>query len=88
MVAVARMQRTQIYLQPELSAALDRLARERRTSRAELIRLAARRLLEQEGVEEEDPIMGIVGLMHGGPGNVSEEHDRYLAELTLRDMHP
>ncbi|MBI4319213.1 MAG: ribbon-helix-helix protein, CopG family [Chloroflexi bacterium] len=29
-----RMRRTQVYLDPELSSALDRLARERRTSRA------------------------------------------------------
>jgi metal-responsive CopG/Arc/MetJ family transcriptional regulator len=84
---VSRMQRTQIYLQLELSAALDRLARERRTSRAALIRLAARRFVEQEEAEEEDSIMGVMGLGHGGPGNISEEHDRYLAELTLRDMH-
>lgn len=75
-----RMQRTQIYLQPELSAALDRLARQRRTSRANLIRLAARRLVEQEQLGEADPILGVIGLGDSGPGRVSEEHDRILAE--------
>lgn len=42
------MRRTQIYLPPELSAALDRLARKHRTSKANLLRLAARRFVEQE----------------------------------------
>jgi metal-responsive CopG/Arc/MetJ family transcriptional regulator len=74
------MQRTQIYLEPELAEALDRLARRRGTSRGALIRLAARRLLSDEQPAEDDPILGIIGLGHGGPGRVSEEHDRVLAE--------
>lgn len=81
---MARMQRTQIYLDHDLSTALDRLARKRGTTRAGLIRLAARRYLEQEGSGEEDPIWGIVGLGSGGDGRVSEEHDRSLADLQLR----
>ena len=79
-----RMRRTQIYLQPELSAALERLARRRGTSKAELIRLAAQRLLEEEQPDQEDPIVGIIGLADAGPGRVSLEHDRVLAELSLR----
>jgi metal-responsive CopG/Arc/MetJ family transcriptional regulator len=39
-----QMQRTQVYLEPEVIAGLDRLARDRRASRSELIRLAVRRL--------------------------------------------
>ena len=38
---VPRVQRTQIYLESELSAELDRPARQRGTSRAHFIRLAA-----------------------------------------------
>ncbi|MBI4493882.1 MAG: ribbon-helix-helix protein, CopG family [Chloroflexi bacterium] len=80
-----RMRRTQIYLPSDLSAALDHLARQRGTSRANLLRLAARRLLEQEQAgEEEDPIFGIIGLGDAGPGRVSEEHDRVLAEHRLK----
>ena len=29
---------------------------------------------------EDDPILGIIGLGHGGSSRVSEEHDRVLAE--------
>ena len=74
-----RMQRTQIYLPAELSAALDRLARRRGTSRADLLRLAARRLLADEQASADDPILGIIGLGNAGPGRVSEQHDRVLA---------
>lgn len=72
------MRRTQIYLDPDLSEALDDLARKRGTSRAALIRLAARRFIQAEGLAE-DPIFGLVGLARGGPGRASEEHDRILA---------
>lgn len=80
---MGRMRRTQVYLQPELSAALDRLAQQRGTSRADLIRLAARRLLEQEQPAEGDPILEIVALGDAGPGRTSEEHDRILAQQSL-----
>jgi hypothetical protein len=77
---VARMLRTQIYLEPELSMALARLARQRGTSKAELIRLAAHRFLEAEGAEGEDPLLGLIGIGKAKPGRVSEEHDRVLTE--------
>jgi Ribbon-helix-helix protein, copG family len=80
---VARMQRTQIYLDPEMSAALGRLARKRRTTKAGLIRLATRRLLEQEDVGEEDPILGIIGLGDSGQSNLSLDHDEALTEYEL-----
>lgn len=80
---MARMLRTQIFLEPDLTAALDRLARRRGTSRANLIRLAARRLLQQEQGEDTDPILGLIGLGNGGPGRTSIEHDRVLAEESL-----
>lgn len=78
-----RMRRTQIYLQPDLSAALDRLARERGTSRAALIRLAARRFVDQEQEGAEDPILELIGIGRGGPGRVSEEHDQFLVRQSL-----
>ena len=43
-----RMQRTQIYLEPNLNDALNKLARRKGISKAHLLRLAARRLLEDE----------------------------------------
>ena len=85
-----RMRRTQIYLEPDLNEALDRLARQRGTSKANLLRLAARRFLDQEqvGKQTEDPILGLIGLGNAGPSRVSEEHDRVLAEHSLSKPAP
>ena len=54
---MTRMRRTQIYLEPDLTEALDQVARRRGTSKANLLRLSARRFLEQEQVDRqtEDP---------------------------------
>lgn len=83
------MHRTQIYLDRDLNVALDRLARRRGTSKANLLRLAARRLLDEEqGGGEEDPILGIFGLGSSGFGNTSVEHDRVLAEYALGSRQP
>ena len=84
---VERLRRTQIYLPVALSAALDRLARQRGTSRAELLRQAARELLDRESTADEDPILGVIGIGNAGPDAVSEEHDRFLARLTSMDEH-
>jgi len=72
------MRRTQIYLEPELAEALDRVARRRGISRASVIREAARQLVAAERPIEEDPIFGIIGIASGGPSDVSERHDDYL----------
>ena len=77
-----RMQRTQIYLEPELASSLDRLAEQRGTSRAEIIRQAARTFVrDEEG--RYGSILELAGLGHGGPGDVSERHDDYLVETKL-----
>jgi hypothetical protein len=76
-----RLCRTQIYLPAQLTAELDRLARCRGTSRAELIRQAAREFLAREGPSVDDPILGVIGLGNAGPGNAAEEHDRFLVSL-------
>jgi metal-responsive CopG/Arc/MetJ family transcriptional regulator len=83
---VARMQRTQIYLEPELAQSLDRLAGQRGTSRAELIREAARQLPAQQETPEEDSILGLIGIGRSGRSDVSERHDDYLIEDTLDEM--
>ena len=74
------MHRTQIYLDPELADALDRVARRRGTTRAEVIRQAARRCLAQEGLAGDDPIADIIGLGTSSGGRTSENHDRMLAD--------
>jgi metal-responsive CopG/Arc/MetJ family transcriptional regulator len=80
--AAPRMRRTQIYLPPDLSDALDSLARKRGTSRAEVIREAAERLVQEEAPPERDPILDIIGMVQGGEeeGDVARQHDRYLVE--------
>jgi predicted transcriptional regulator len=79
--ALDSLHRTQIYLPPELTDRLDRLARRRGTSRAALLRQAAGEFLQRELPVDDDPIMGILALGDAGPATVSEEHDRFLAGL-------
>jgi len=76
------MQRTQIYLEPDLAESLDRLARQRGTSRADLIRVAARRLLKEEGEAEFGAILSLAGIGRDKDGatDVAERHDEYLAD--------
>jgi hypothetical protein len=77
---MARMRRTQVYLEPELVASLDRLARERGTSRAALIRAAAQTLVKQQ-TSSYGSILELVGMGRGDAADVSERHDDYLAEF-------
>jgi predicted transcriptional regulator len=80
------MQRTQIYLDAELNSELQVEARRRGVSKAALIRLAARDLLQRERANGDYDIMGLAGLGQGTPGRTSEEHDRVLAEQSLSQM--
>ena len=76
-----RMRRTQIYIDEELDEALAQHASARGMSKAGILRLAARRYLAEERPDpEDDPILGIIGLGRGEPGNASIEHDRYLTD--------
>jgi ribbon-helix-helix CopG family protein len=79
------MQRTQIYLEPDLAQSLDRLARQRGTSRADLIRVAARRLVNEESEEPFGSILSLAGIGQDKDGatDVSQRHDAYLADAEL-----
>jgi metal-responsive CopG/Arc/MetJ family transcriptional regulator len=83
------MQRTQIYLEPDLAESLDRLARQRGTSRADLIRVAARRLISEECEAPFGSILGLAGIGHDKDGatDVAERHDEYLADAELEKWH-
>ena len=74
---------TQIYLERDLIAALDRLARKRGTSRANVIRLATRQFVAQDDMAAPGWILELAGTGHGGPGDVSERHDDHLIEAEL-----
>ena len=77
----------QIYLREEQIAALRALAQKRGQSVAELIRQGIDLLLLNLPMEE-DPLLDIIGMFDSGAGDLSTEHDHYLAEFEMADNHP
>jgi hypothetical protein len=77
--------RTQIQLTDEQSQELKRLAAQRRTSVAELIRQAAEELLRESSIlgqsERKERARSIAGRFRSGKRDLSTEHDEYLAEV-------
>ena len=69
----------QIYIEPQQNRALDLLSKRKGVSKAHLIREGIVRLLKDLPLEE-DPAMGLIGLGSSGKGDLSENHDRYLAK--------
>lgn len=67
--------KTTIYLDADLDGDLERMARERRISKAELIRSALRRMFE--GYQR--PSVMAIGVGRG-PGDVAGDVDRHLRE--------
>ncbi|MGH3908637.1 MAG: CopG family transcriptional regulator [Pseudonocardiaceae bacterium] len=76
------MERTQVSLTAEQMAGLRRRARERDMSIAALLREAVDNLLlaEQRDHAVEIALSAIGGYRSTTPGNVSEDHDRFLDE--------
>ncbi|HEU0167349.1 MAG TPA: ribbon-helix-helix protein, CopG family [Chloroflexota bacterium] len=80
------MHRTQVYLEDELVAGLQRLARQEGTSMGELIRRGAREVLEQAGGREpwapSDAIWELFGAIKPAPDgpleDTSSHADHYL----------
>lgn len=79
------MERTQISLTTPQAERLRRIAQKRRTSMAALIREAVELYVPDEDTptREElwDRAMKAAGAFQSDGANVSEEHDRYLAEI-------
>ncbi len=73
---VVGMKRLQIMIEPEIDAALDRLARKERTSKAALIRRFVREHVKPLPPIEEDPIWEMVGM--AGPDVEPFDHDDVL----------
>lgn len=69
----------QIYLRQDQMDALRRLAEKQGVSITELVRQGVDTLLINQPVEE-DPLLGIIGLGDSGLGDLSVNHDAYLAE--------
>lgn len=78
------MVRTQIQLTDEQSHELKRLAAERRTSVAELIRQATEGLLRDSakisGADRRQRALAAAGHFRSGNQDLSARHDDYLAE--------
>ena len=68
----------QIYIEPRQDDVLESLSKKKGVSKAELIRESLARYLNELPLEE-DPAMGLVGLGSSGKGDLSVQHDRYLA---------
>jgi hypothetical protein len=71
---IHKVVKTTVYLPDALKRALARLARERKRSEAELIRLAVERLVEAEGAPRPT-----LPLFHGRDPELAERVDEYLA---------
>jgi metal-responsive CopG/Arc/MetJ family transcriptional regulator len=68
------MTRIQVYLEPELKEQLESLASELDVSRSELVRQSIRRFLQEGKLNEQDPLLGIIGLGKSGKNDISERH--------------
>lgn len=75
MVPYTPMKKTSIYLDPEVDSALGRLAEAAGVTKAEVIR----RSLEATAERAPRPRIGAIGV-GGGPGDVSDDVDRHLAD--------
>lgn len=69
----------QIYIEPRQDSLLESLAKHKKTSKAEIIRLSIDRYLGSMPPTE-DPALGIIKLGRSGKGNISDTHDSYLAQ--------
>ena len=78
------MTRIQCYIDSELDEKLEELASQLKMSKSEIIRQSIRDFLKMKETDIEDPLMGIIGLGRSGLHDISENHDKYLAESKLK----
>lgn len=75
------MIRTQISFDEEQYEELQRRARENGVSMAAFVRQAVDAAMEEgDRTTRTRRALSAIGRLHGGGANLSEEHDRYLAE--------
>jgi predicted transcriptional regulator len=72
--------KTSVYLEPELDRAVERLAERRGLSKAEVIR----RALRDAVAGERRPRISAIGV-GDGPGDVADDVDRHLAQTSFGD---
>ena len=74
------MKKTSLYLEPEVDAALARLAEQQGITKAALIR----RVLAKAAADAPRPRIAAIGVGHG-PGDVSTDIDRHLTDTAFGD---
>ncbi len=70
----------QVYLRHDQLDRLRSLAERRGVSIAELVRQGVDLLLAETPADH-DPLLDIVGIVEGGPTDLAEKHDEYLAQI-------
>jgi hypothetical protein len=78
------MKPVQIYLRPEQIESLRAVAERRKVSVAQLVRQGVDRVLADVPAEE-DPLWNIIGIMDGGPSDLAENHDKYIADMIIQE---
>ncbi len=82
------MVRTQILLDEVQHHFLADEARRQGKSISALLRQLVDEYIESQHQLplDRDPLWDMIGIAHGGPDKISEDHDRYLTETRLRRM--
>jgi predicted DNA-binding protein len=68
----------QIYLEPQQDDVLNLLAQKRGISKAQIIRKSLEKFFKDIPLKE-DPAMGLIGLGSSKKGDLSVQHDKYIA---------
>lgn len=82
------MVRTQIQLTEKQAQELKRLAAKQGRSMADLIRVSVDKLLAEHDIERariRERALSVSGRFNSGLKDLAENHDRYLAEILIRD---
>jgi hypothetical protein len=72
----------QVYLEERDLKDLEAWAKERGWTKSQAIRTAVRALVRPDA---EDPILGLSGILHGLPPDVSENFNKYFAETFVSE---
>jgi hypothetical protein len=78
------MKPVQIHFRPVQIETARSVANRRGVSFAELVRQALDEFLTEMPAEE-DTLWNIIGIADGGPSDLSENHDKYLAETIAQE---
>ena len=73
----------QIYIEPKQADLLEMFSSKMGISKAAIIRESLEKFLKELPLEE-DPAMTIIGIGSSGKGDLSENHDKYLAQYVSK----